>query len=187
MSKICNKCHIEKPNESFDKRYDRTGGRRGTCRDCQRPSKRKSWNTWYSKNKTYQDSRKKKWLRKNSDRVALYRMRYYLANREKRKAYTRRYYWENHEECTRKAREYQRARRGVSLDWGWDEGRKAFGLEADAISALFNEAENSVHEIMLELSNSEVAWCNLFMHDGIEIPDNVMSSIRSKVADVLFD
>jgi hypothetical protein len=78
-TKVCTKCHEEKPLDDFGKRNDTKDGRRSQCRLCRNEVN----NTWQRTDKAKEASRS--WRKANRDKTSEYEKRYWGTNPEKLK------------------------------------------------------------------------------------------------------
>jgi hypothetical protein len=107
MTKICNKCKIEKSIEYFNKESNNKSGFRGQCKECRKEyllankekisKQSKLYNTknkediskqkkeYYNKNKDMLSIKKKEYKKKNKDKIRIQNKEYRENNKEKRK------------------------------------------------------------------------------------------------------
>jgi hypothetical protein len=102
ITKVCNKCLIEKPSDDLVKRTDALDGYRPLCKICYNKYK----NTEYKKNSTKIKETQKKSKDKNPNYIISYRER----NREKLLNQMKDYYYNNSEKLKDDMKKYQRER-----------------------------------------------------------------------------
>lgn len=172
----CNHCGVTKPLSDFETRPDSKRGYRCTCRDCRRDAKNATNRRWYQAHRAQESEKSALYRQNNRRKLQLANMAYHLAHREQRNAYNREYYRRHRDKLI--AQSVGRRKRFASLDYGWQWGARHDVAQFEVWSQPQGGAVDLVGEILDLLPAAEQQWCERFMGDGVELPLDVIESIR---------
>jgi len=103
-TKICTKCHTEKPISEFGKDCQKKDGLRSDCKECVRQRCKKS----YQSNKEVYLERNKKYHQAHSQEIIEYKKEYYTENKEAIKEKYQKHYQDNKEHIKAKVKKYRK-------------------------------------------------------------------------------
>ena len=117
-TKKCSKCGIEKPIIEFSKDKHKKDGYKSNCKTCSNNSFAK----WEENNKEKRIEYRKKYTKKNEDKIKQKQKNYREENKERIIEMKKKWYYKNKERQIKKSTEYKRNRKKVDLIFKFKDG-----------------------------------------------------------------